>query len=184
MGFQVSHVVFVVVFFFLSFQLFLLLLILLPLFSVACNLSPGCQVSDPISKEDSGSCSEVFETTIPDNRHHTSIQPCGILSCFQTFAVLFWISMYLFSGVTFTGLLVTCCHQDHFCQDHFYHINATWNAPKMHSEQRTKEPFLGKINFEGLCAVLHPLLANLRCLPYLCHLGQRHLQQVESSQRC
>ena len=104
----------------------MLLLILLPLFSVACNLSPGCQVSDPISKEDSGSCSEVFETTIPDNGHHTSIQPCGILSCFQTFAVLFWISMYLFSGVTFTGLLVTCW------QDHFYHIDATLSCDAMY----------------------------------------------------
>ena len=32
--------------------------------------------------------------------------------------------------------------------------------------------------FEGLSAFLHPFLAALCCLPHLCRLGQRHLQQV------
>ena len=34
---------------------------------------------------------------------------------FQTFAVLFWISMYLFSGVTFTAILVKRCVYFLFC---------------------------------------------------------------------
>ena len=33
--------------------------------------------------------------------------------------------------------------------------------------------------FEGLRAFLHPVLADLRCLPHLRRLGQRHLQQVD-----
>ena len=65
----------------------------------------GGQVSDPIGKKTSGQMfffpfiwSYLFWEKNDVNNYYFAF--------LQTFAVLFWISMYLFSGITFTAFLV------------------------------------------------------------------------------
>ena len=75
----------------------------------------GGQVSDPIGKKTSGAQiffqfirPYLFWEKIDVNKIFVIISPFFVFLVvhLQTFAVLFWISMYLFSGITFTAFLV------------------------------------------------------------------------------
>ena len=71
----------------------------------------GGQVSDPIGKKTSGQMffSHSFDLIYFERKKRCEQVVCYNTSLFcplQTFAVLFWISMYLFSGITFTAFLV------------------------------------------------------------------------------